>query len=213
VSGCGWIEYLTNNEKGARKFPNPIFVPFYVSLCRFVPLSHFVFGPTVPLPLFFMVENNCGQKKGATGFKAPLSPGKKLFLVTSWSGLSFRPRWQTTIFCNSFSPMSALAHHKAIPPTLIFLPSPSADISHCDIDNPLLSLSSIAIVLPAIVHHHHLARHLRHCLSAPPFIAITLPTIVHCHHLPTSPIIATIHTCDSLVPTHLIRDLVLHLKL
>ena len=54
-----------------------------------------------------------------------------------------------------------------------------------------------------------------HCLSAPPFIAITLPAVVHRHHLQTSPIIITVHTCGSLVPTHLIRDLdlVLHLTL
>ena len=66
------------------------------------------------------------------------------------------------IFCNWFSPMSAVAHHEAILPTPICLPSPSpsAYISHCDVDNPLLSLSSIVIVPPAIVHRHHLPRHL-----------------------------------------------------
>ncbi len=66
------------------------------------------------------------------------------------------------IFCNWFSPMSAVAHHEAIPPTPICLhsPSPSADINHCDVDNPSLSLSSIVIVPPAIVHRHHLPRQL-----------------------------------------------------
>ena len=75
-------------------------------------------------------------------------------------------------FCNWFSPISALAHHEAIPPTLIFLPSPSADISHCDVDNPLLSPSSIVIVPPSIVHRHHLPRHL----------PLPFSTTVHCNH-------------------------------
>jgi hypothetical protein len=58
------------------------FVLVYAGLCCFVPQSRFLRADRFLAP-FFRRLKKIVNKKGATGFKVPLSPRKKMFLVSS----------------------------------------------------------------------------------------------------------------------------------